>query len=64
MLLECERISGLGNIHGPELSGPRVDVLEDVVMDGLEMLCIETAADRLMFELSKTACRGFRFELA
>jgi len=64
MVLEGEWIAGLGDVDGPKLSGPWVDVLKDSVMNRLEMLNIEAAADRLMFELSKTAGGRLRFELA
>jgi len=64
MFLEPEWIAGLRNIHCPELSGPFVHVLKDVVVNGLNVPGIECAGKGLLFKLTETPSRGFRFELA
>lgn len=63
MLVEAEEMTVTGDLNCPELPGPSVDVLEDVMVDGLKVARIEGPLQWLVLELANAADSCFGFEL-
>lgn len=64
VLWECEWATGFRDAHSPEVSGPLIHILKNIVVDRLEVPRIEPASDGLMFQLNCPPGRGYRFEAA
>ncbi len=57
-----ERRARFGDINVAQLAGPRIDVLEEMPMDRLQMRAVEVAGDRTFLELPQSSEGGPCFE--
>ena len=62
--LETEELAVFRDVDRSELTGPRIDILKNVEVDGLKMPCIETTVQGLVLKLTDAAAGCFRFELS
>ena len=62
VLRECEGVAGFRNTYSPEVSGPFVYILKNVVVDRLKMTRIEPALYRLVFQFNRPTAGHERFE--